>query len=182
MLIYNAGAASLDGSQVSKPDGKKSRLINLEINTIEDDNKSNSSEDPSTALNGVYVECFLNLSFPCLQKKVLIFLDQLGRVQKFYLIDNFLSVERINKDTTPSLTESTLSARKFQDETALKTLIDLYVDRFFETHVIKLTIPAVLEETGRSTTLDFKIGDNLLNEGKYNLHYVFMKIKKKINK
>lgn len=118
-------------------------------------------EDPNTALTGVYSDCLVNLSFPCLQRKILVFLDRLGRMAKFNLIGNFLSVVRTAKETRPQLTENTLVARRVDDERSLRAMIDDSIDQFFDDHVIRVTVPTALGDGGRSATvLDFKVGES----------------------
>ncbi|KAG8328164.1 hypothetical protein J6590_000820 [Homalodisca vitripennis] len=141
----------------------------VKLNSIDSANEVDSphaalekaDEDPNTALSGVYTDCLLNLSFPCLQRKILVFIDRLGRMAKFNLIGNFLSVVRTAKEARQSLTEDTLLARKIDDEKTLRGMIDTSIDEFFEDHVIRVTIPTIPGEGGRATSvLDFRIGEN----------------------
>lgn len=140
----------------------------VKMKTIEASNELDSptsalekvDEDPNTALSGVYSDCLVNLSFPCLQRKILVFLDRLGRMAKFDLIGNFLSVVRTAKETRPQLTENTLVARNIDDELTLRTMIDNSIDEFFDEHVFRVSLPVALGETGRSTSvIDFRVGD-----------------------
>ncbi|XP_054275153.1 uncharacterized protein LOC128994551 [Macrosteles quadrilineatus] len=114
-------------------------------------------EDPNTALSGVYSDCLVNLSFPCLQRKILVFLDRLGRMAKFNLIGNFLSVVRTAKESRPPVISSRLD-----DEHTLRAMIDDSIDKFFDDHVIRVTVPTAAA-TGRSTAtntvLDFRVGE-----------------------
>lgn len=124
-------------------------------------------EDPNTALSGVYSDCLMNLSFPCLQRKILVFLDRLGRMAKFDLIGNFLSVVRTAKETRPQLTENSLLARNIDDELTLRNMIDTSIDRFFDDHVFRVSLPSALGETARSSSvIDFRVGD-YLEEGEF---------------
>lgn len=126
------------------------------------------ADDPNDALSGVYSDCLVNLSFPCLQRKILVFLDRLGRMARFDLIGNFLSVVRTGKNTTPQLSEDTLVARKIDDEATLRTMIDSEIDVFFDEHVFRVTLPSALEDKGRSmSVIDFSLGDLAEQEGKY---------------
>lgn len=149
----------------------------VKLNSLDSTNEIDSSpaalekidEDPNTALTGVYSDCLMNLSFPCLQRKILVFLDRLGRMAKFNLIGNFLSVVRTGKEARPPLTEDTLIARKMDDEYSLRGMIDASIDEFFDDHVIRVGVPEVLREEGRSTSvLDFRVGESFaVEEGEF---------------
>ena len=52
-------------------------------------------ETPAGALSGLYTECLLRLSVPCVQRKLLLFLDRLGRMERFRLLGDFLTVVRV---------------------------------------------------------------------------------------
>lgn len=154
----------------------------VKLNSLDSTNEIDSSpvalekidEDPNTALTGVYSDCLMNLSFPCLQRKILVFLDRLGRMAKFNLIGNFLSVVRTGKEARPPLTEDTLIARKMDDEYSLRGMIDASIDEFFDEHVIRVGVPEVLREEGRSTSvLDFRVGESFaVEEGEF-LFFIF---------
>lgn len=155
----------------------------VKLNSLDSTNEIDSSpaalekidEDPNTALTGVYSDCLMNLSFPCLQRKILVFLDRLGRMAKFNLIGNFLSVVRTGKEARPPLTEDTLIARKMDDEYSLRGMIDASIDEFFDDHVIRVGVPEVLREEGRSTSvLDFRVGESFaVEEGEF-LFFIFI--------
>lgn len=155
----------------------------VKLNSLDSTNEIDSSpaalekidEDPNTALTGVYSDCLMNLSFPCLQRKILVFLDRLGRMAKFNLIGNFLSVVRTGKEARPPLTEDTLIARKMDDEYSLRGMIDASIDEFFDDHVIRVGVPEVLREEGRSTSvLDFRVGESFaVEEGKFLFFYFY---------
>jgi hypothetical protein len=40
-----------------------------------------STADPSAHLVDIYTDCLMQLSFPCVQRKFLLFLDKLGRMK-----------------------------------------------------------------------------------------------------
>lgn len=156
----------------------------VKLNSLDSSNEIDSSpaalekidEDPNTALTGVYSDCLMNLSFPCLQRKILVFLDRLGRMAKFNLIGNFLSVVRTGKEARPPLTEDTLIARKMDDEYSLRGMIDASIDEFFDHHVIRVGVPEVLREEGRSTSvLDFRVGESFaVEEGEFIFFFYYL--------
>jgi hypothetical protein len=43
----------------------------------------------------MYSECLLRLSVPCVQRKLLLFIDRLGRMERFRLLGDFLTVVRV---------------------------------------------------------------------------------------
>lgn len=85
-------------------------------------------EDPNAALDGVYTDCVLTFSLPCLQKKFLVFLDKLGRMDGFSIFGDFLSVKRTNKETTKPISEKVIEARMNSDGD-LDSLVEYAIDR-----------------------------------------------------
>lgn len=85
-------------------------------------------EDPNTALQGLYTDCVLSFSLPCLQKKFLVFLDKLGRMDGFGIIGDFLSVKRTTKETTKPISEKAIEARMSSDG-ELDSLVEYAIDR-----------------------------------------------------
>lgn len=104
---------SFDSYQLTEMDSNKV-LINLiclalidalviknnnidKINTISEEIKSdnnsidNSDSDNSTdVFNGVYTECFVQLSYTCLQKKTLLYLKELNRLNEISVIGDYV--------------------------------------------------------------------------------------------
>lgn len=150
--------------------------------------KSDKPDDPTTVLSGIYTECLLTLSFTCLQKKIIVLLEKLNKIQKFNILGDYLSVVRNNKYATyrygnkPSRADedasNTIIGRVHRDETSeLRAMIDESLDNYFETHVIRLKVPAVFQQvtpvTGnrsvaddddKATHIDFDLSDKF--EGK----------------
>lgn len=57
------------------------------VKTIEDneiDKKDPEEEDPMTPLYGIYKDCLFRLSFPCVQRKLLVALDRISRLKSEY--------------------------------------------------------------------------------------------------
>lgn len=162
-----------DNVQTVQGGNRQERVLSAFVSNVsERDNEVENQPIPRTndndanaALNGVYSECLINLSFPCLQRKVLLFLDRLGRMNRFSVLGDVITVVRTSDVRSTPLTEDGLASREFSDENTLKQLIDMTVDNFFDSHVIRITVPALFEDNGRSsTTLDLKVGDNVLTE------------------
>lgn len=137
----------------------------LSVST-QDNSITTTFNHPSNPLNEIVTECLVKFSFPCFQKKVLVFLDRINRVEKINLLGQVLSVVRIKGDHTPPITEELLTARKVTDEGSLTTLLDLTIDRFLETHVIQITIPGFLDEYPDPTSFYVNIASkNSIQEG-----------------
>lgn len=66
----------------------------MDVDSVE--RKEDQEDDsPSSALSGMYSECLMRLSVPCVQRKLLLFLDRLGRMERFRLLGDFLTVVRV---------------------------------------------------------------------------------------
>ena len=60
--------------------GHLSPMKSVEDNEI-DDKEDVDTEDPTAPLYGIYYECLFKMSFPCVQRKLLLFLDHLSRLK-----------------------------------------------------------------------------------------------------
>lgn len=47
-------------------------------------------EDPDDNFNGVYADCFLHMSFPCVQRKTLMYLKQLNNLSEVSVIGDYV--------------------------------------------------------------------------------------------
>lgn len=148
-----------------------------EIDTDAPTVKEDESESPVNAFSGIYSDCITEFSFTCVQRKVLVFFDRLGRMESFNLLGDFISVVKTRRDTTPRITEEGLKARLYPGgnvESDMDTLLDLVADRFFSTHVLRVRLPSWTEASipgdvgvGRTgTTVDISFGNYLEEEGK----------------
>ncbi|KAK6618832.1 hypothetical protein RUM43_013223 [Polyplax serrata] len=111
---------------------KKLYAADVETNEIDPvEKKEDTSDNPDAALTGIYSECVLSFSLPCLQKKFLVFLDRLGRMDSFNILGDFLSVKRTTKETTKPITEKAIEARmNYQkSEEDLEILVDYAIER-----------------------------------------------------
>ncbi|GLH08719.1 uncharacterized protein GBIM_13907, partial [Gryllus bimaculatus] len=93
-LSYSRLAAS-EHNKIDKDDSDDATDADLDAENETDGDKGT---DPTSALSGMYSDCLMQLSFSCVQKKVLVFLDRLGRLDKFLVLGDFLSVVRLNKE------------------------------------------------------------------------------------
>lgn len=55
-------------------------LKSVDDNEI-DDKQDKDAEDPTVPLYGIYYDCLFRLSFQCVQRKLLVFLDRLSRLK-----------------------------------------------------------------------------------------------------
>lgn len=156
-------AASVENSTVEPTTARAERSLGSGLAFV--DANSIDRDDPAASLDGVYSECLLNLSFPCLQKKIIVFLDRLGRKKQVSLIGDFLTVVRTGP-VSATVSEETTARR---DESSLRSVIDGQVDRFFETHVLRVRVPSFLDDPGTENTvvdIDFGTGAST-SEGEF---------------
>lgn len=121
---------------------KKLYAADVETNEIDPvEKKEDTSDNPDAALTGIYSECVLSFSLPCLQKKFLVFLDRLGRMDSFNILGDFLSVKRTTKETTKPITEKAIEARmNYQkSEEDLEILVDYAIERLVPPFTIRKT-------------------------------------------
>lgn len=155
-------------------------LVSGQSNEIDTDTptvKENGSDNPVTAFSGIYSDCMSEFSFTCVQRKVLVFFDRLGRMDSFNLLGDFVSVVRTRRDTTPQITEDGLKARLYSGgnvESDMDSLMDLVADRFFSSHILRVRLPSWTEASvpgdvgvaRTGTTVDISFGNSLDEEGK----------------
>lgn len=130
-----------------------------------ENNDENLQEE--SLFDGIYKECLAKLSFSCLQKKVLLFVDRLTRSTSFKLTD-YLTVVRNNpySETAPEINENDLNTRLprnlKEQEDALNTLLEERINRFFRTHSLRFTLPGSgsrdLKDNSVDLSLDKTIG------------------------
>jgi hypothetical protein len=159
-------------------------LVSGQSNEIDTDTptvKENESQSPVTALTGMYSDCITEFSFACVQRKILVFFDRLGRMESFNLLGDFISIVRTRPDTTPRITEDGLKARLYPGgnvESDMDSLLDLVADRFFSSHILRVRLPAWTEasvpggvgEARTGTTVDISFGNSLDEEGNKQNH------------
>ena len=155
-------------------------LVSGHSNEIDTDTatvKEDVSESPVNAFSGIYSDCIKEFSFTCVQRKVLVFFDRLGRMESINLLGDFISVVKTRRDTTPRITEEGLKARLYPGgnvQSDMDTIMDLVAHRFFSSHVLRVRLPSWTEASipgdvgvGRTgTTVDISFGNYLEEEGK----------------
>ncbi|KAE8737883.1 hypothetical protein FOCC_FOCC016643, partial [Frankliniella occidentalis] len=105
-------------------------------------------EQPSawSALRGVVSDCILGFSATCLQRKLLVFVNRVSRMERVNLLGSYVSLVRVSEDAPPPLSEHVLEARVADDEddseTALEALMEHNVDSFIESHVLRFRLPS----------------------------------------
>lgn len=88
-----------------------------------------SEEHARAALNGVYTECLPQISFLCIQKKVLNFVNRMSRMEKFSLLGNYVSIVRTGNELEK---EEDFQARmnSAEQESQLDHVMDATIDRY----------------------------------------------------
>ncbi|KAG8328168.1 hypothetical protein J6590_000825 [Homalodisca vitripennis] len=108
----------------------------------------------------VYSECLSTWSLPCIQRKLLVFVDRIGRFNKFSLLGDAVTVVRIGAEPGPPITEEGLQARLLpgQDE-AVGALLQHSFLSFLDSHVLRFRLPAGLSVSsgGRALGDTFEI-------------------------
>ncbi|XP_071441040.1 uncharacterized protein [Hetaerina americana] len=129
--------------------------------------------DEENALSGVFEDCVMKFSFSCIQKKVLVFIERLGRRDMFGSLGGYLSVVRSAPVDASSgealMSEQALDASlpRAADarEEALESLMDDSVDRFFREHVLRVHLPNWLsantgEARSAANVVEIKLDDD----------------------
>lgn len=88
IVVYNSSGNSNDDDGVGTDDNRDSRFLSFSLgsdsaavtNSLQE-KQDDSASDPSAHLIDIYTDCLLQLSFPCVQRKLLLFLDKLGRMK-----------------------------------------------------------------------------------------------------
>jgi len=85
IVVYNSSAGG--------EDNRDSRFLSFSLgsdsaaatNSLQE-KQDEAASDPSVHLVDIYTDCLMQLSFPCVQRKLLLFLDKLGRMKGIYHI------------------------------------------------------------------------------------------------
>lgn len=124
--------------------------------------------DTSDILN-----CFSTLSYACFQKKILIYLDSLNRVDRINLFGGYLSFVRVSQGLTQPvapITEQFLASRHINDENTLSNLLKDVFEDFVATHVLRITVPVIntrldaRSSSARGHCYDFNLADGSKDE------------------
>ncbi|XP_001947182.2 uncharacterized protein LOC100159162 [Acyrthosiphon pisum] len=176
IVVYN--------STSGEDDSRDSRFLSFTMgsdqaagtatNSLLQEKQDDPTTDPSAHLVDIYTDCLMQLSFPCVQRKLLLFLDKLGRMKGFSVLGDLLSVVRIKRDMRPPLNETDLMARlnTVDEQSALSALMVHTLDRFIGSHILRVTLPsgitAALKGNARSiagNTLDINLS-RAIGEGR----------------
>ena len=123
--------------------------------------QDNEIESVSEILSSIYDACLPKWSYTCLQKKVLVFVDRLDRVESVSLAEGWAMVKRRGRalEAEP-ITEEDLKSvgegRAVDSESTAQILHDMLDNRivsFFQSRALKFTVPSELAAvvTGRSS-------------------------------
>ncbi|XP_050533907.1 uncharacterized protein LOC126901483 isoform X2 [Daktulosphaira vitifoliae] len=168
ITIFNSSSTERDSRFLNvAPDSGDSNLIQ--------EKQDEATLDPGSHLVGIYTDCLLQWSFPCVQRKLLLFLDNIGKMKGFSVLGDILSVVRIKRDMKPPINETELMARlnNVDEQNAMSALMEHAMDKFISNHVIRVTLPAGITAAlnggqGRSmigNTLDINMS-RALGEGR----------------
>lgn len=91
IVVYNSSA----GEGGPADETRDSRFLSFTLgsdsaaaaNTLQE-KQDEGTNDPSGPLVDIYTDCLMQLSFPCVQRKLLLFLDKLGRMKGKREIDD----------------------------------------------------------------------------------------------
>ncbi|XP_050437098.1 uncharacterized protein LOC126843550 [Adelges cooleyi] len=167
ITVFNSSSTDRDSRFLSFAPGSG------DANTLQE-KQDDTASDPGAHLVGIYTDCLFQLSFPCVQRKLLLFLDKLGRMKGFSVLGDILSVVRIKRDIKPPLNETDLMARlnNVDEQSAVSALMEHTMDRFIGNHVLRIALPAgitaALKGKGRAmpgNTLDINLS-RALGEGR----------------
>jgi len=85
IVVYNTTGGS------GEDDSRDSRFLSFTMgsdqaagtvtNSLLQEKQDDPTTDPSAHLVDIYTDCLMQLSFPCVQRKLLLFLDKLGRMK-----------------------------------------------------------------------------------------------------
>uniref|UniRef100_A0A2A4IZ01 Uncharacterized protein n=1 Tax=Heliothis virescens TaxID=7102 RepID=A0A2A4IZ01_HELVI len=125
-------------------------IVNAKVIKVDEDGDEDViNEDikaPDDNFNGVYAECFLHMSFPCVQRKTLMYLKQLNNLSEVSVIGDYVKFVKLNtskveenKDIEENLSEN--------NSEELTHMIDRAIDNFFDNHIIRFSA------LGRETSL-----------------------------
>jgi hypothetical protein len=146
-------------------------LTSHEITT---DKPADTDGHPASTASSIITECLLQMSFSCAQKKFLLFLYQLDRIESIELVGNSVSVVRVGEVYSSLVNDSGFKDRlnNIKDqEGGLGILVDESVGRYLDSHVIRVSLPAWIraevEGYAKATNaLDFGLGNVPTDEGK----------------
>jgi hypothetical protein len=156
--------------------GKARNLQDLPVDKNEVKSKEEKTDNES-ALSGFYSECLLSLSFPCMQRKMLVYVDKLDR-NDFGILGDYLSVVRVGKPPArPLMTEENLTQPRMNTGNSIRTLdslLDYSIKRFFYNHAVTVKMPPWFsvgaagkqQALPHGSAVNFSLSSTDLQEGK----------------
>lgn len=98
----------------------------MEVRDLEEAKRS--EEFAGEALTGMYADCLAQVSFSCVQKKVLNFINRMNRMEKFSILGSYVSVVRTKNEYEK---EKDFQARldSAEEESRLDEVMDTTIDR-----------------------------------------------------
>ncbi|KAJ2940539.1 hypothetical protein O0L34_g6474 [Tuta absoluta] len=125
----------------------------IEISSEEDGKVVSEEENPTKAFDGVYSECFMHLSYSCIQGKTLVYLKELNKLSEVSIIGDYVKFVKINETTQKQVYQGETEVLADQNSEELSLSIDQAVDDFFNNHVLKfkalgrdVSVPNSVEE------------------------------------
>ncbi|XP_053619734.1 uncharacterized protein LOC128680537 isoform X2 [Plodia interpunctella] len=121
----------IDASVISEKNDRNLHINDSNSNTImEDDGRL------SEIFDGVYTDCFLYLSYSCLQKKTLVYLKELNKLREVSVIGNYVKFVKLNATNINTHEDDVIEDNNSEK---LSFLIDDAIDKFFDSHIIKFS-------------------------------------------
>ncbi|XP_054275168.1 keratin, type I cytoskeletal 9-like [Macrosteles quadrilineatus] len=122
--------------------------------------RQDTAQDVADPWDGVYNDCLSTWSLPCIQRKLLVFIDRIGRVKKLNLVGDAVTMVRVGGDPGPPITEDGLQARLLPgQESEVGALLQHSFFSFLSNHVLRFSLPDGLSVTsgGRALGDSFEI-------------------------
>lgn len=82
-IIVGLLVSLVNAKIVNKDNGEVKDIIQKDINNVDD------------VFNGVYTECFVTFSFPCVQRKTLMYLKQLNNMSEVCVIGDYVKFGKL---------------------------------------------------------------------------------------
>lgn len=105
-----------------------------------------TDEDGRTPETPDMVACLLAMSYTCLQRKTVVYLDALNRLDRIPLLGDFVTAVRTRPvDTrTPTIDERLLDARGFNNVLSLSVLVDSVFRNIVKDHALRISFPRIV--------------------------------------
>jgi len=132
-----------------------------------------SGGNPTSTLSTIVTECLLQMSLSCVQKQLLVLLNDLSKIENIALIGDSVTIARIGESHSSLIRDNGIQKRlSVKDmEGLLGYLVDQSAEGYLDTHVIRVKLPSWIlaqvdgYEEG-TNALDFGFGHASAEEGK----------------